>query len=191
MGSWGFASYIGYRYRDRGYSTQIPWSIGLHKDFARFFIDGGALGYTSLTDDKYTNNSFNRSLISDRVNAGSLLYNAVNPSVAFANLRVGYRISRRFFLALGVDQPFWGQNSAIGTRYALTLGFSNILGTASTARNSGRFEEEQHFDIERVENFDVEVGPEDGVFKEEANPVKKKPAERIPKKTTEKSEDSP
>jgi hypothetical protein len=113
-----------------------------------------------------------RTAITDRVNAGSYVYGAVNSTFANALAQLGFRLSRKWSLALGADQTFWGVNTAQGTRFLLTLAVNDTFDSAHPRKHSELFETENDEEFQRLRGFDVDTQPEEMNFKED--PIKPK-----------------
>lgn len=130
--SFGTYAYSGFTYRDKGRSFLLPWGVGAFYKLSNSRVGAEIFGYQSITDDKDTKNRSERLANLMTVNAGSLRYASVNPSLMDTNFfwHTGINNAWSFDVAGGIS--VMGTNTASGfhlgalVRYSwdLTRGYS-------------------------------------------------------------------
>lgn len=110
-----------YLYRDEGRSHLLPWSLGTEFDFNGFYVGAEGYGFESVTDDEETSTPTNKTTITNRVNAGSLTYYAVNPQEIAAKVWFGIDFSKYFRTNLVYSQGLNGTNYGLNQIIAVSL----------------------------------------------------------------------
>tara|TARA_B100000749_G_scaffold280771_1_gene278663 strand:- start:161612 stop:162532 length:921 start_codon:yes stop_codon:yes gene_type:complete len=118
--------YLGYQYRSDDFSSLGIYKIGTYKRLKNYYLGLELNGFSSLTDDKYVDTPINRTVITSRVNAGSLAQYAVNPSVTNASVWAGYNFARNFIFKLGYDQSINGESYGSGQTIWLKMEIRSI-----------------------------------------------------------------
>ena len=123
----------------------------------------------SQNNDQYTSNPAPAIQRRSRNNdGGSLLYDSVNPSWLNVLGSVGIRLSRQFFITGGVEATVAGQDTALGTRFLVGLGYSTVpTRTAQGTRPEGEEEREEFKPVDHSDNgagFDVDTSTEDATI---------------------------
>ncbi|MEZ4872868.1 MAG: hypothetical protein R2827_11660 [Bdellovibrionales bacterium] len=113
---WGFYNYLylGYQSRNKDFSDLGQFKLGSFYRFNKYYFGLEFNGFNSMTDDKYVDARLNRTTITDRVNAGSLLHYAVNPSVLNAKAWAGLKASQNYMFKIGMEQAINGESYASG-----------------------------------------------------------------------------
>lgn len=166
---------IGLDMRGSGRSNLMPWSIGAEFGSAGTFRFGARLfGSQSISDDSDTGvtGEFNRAVTSARVNAGSLKFYGVNPSVVDSEVFGVARLSRGFFIGASAGTTLSGVNVAQGFHVEGTLTYR-----FSTAPVVSRRGGTPGLSIDPVVD-EFEEDTEDGVDQKLFQPEKKKPRPR-------------
>lgn len=108
---------VGYTQRGGGRSALMPWSVGV--EFLTESMRFGAKlhGFQSASDDADAGSSVGelaREATSNRINAGSLRYYAINPSLVDLDGFVAFELGRPWALILHGGLTLAGQNTAAG-----------------------------------------------------------------------------
>jgi hypothetical protein len=104
--------YIGGTYRQER-SALLPWGGGLEFHWPAWTLGGKVFGYQSITDDPDTGNKTQRLIVNDRVNAASLKFYAVNPSVVDSELYMKVKFGD-WALSAGGGATITGSSDAAG-----------------------------------------------------------------------------
>lgn len=156
----GFA-YIGGTYR-QSRSALLPWGVGGELAFNTWDLGGKIFGYQSITDDPDTNNTIQRTIVTARVNASSLKFYSVNPSVIDSEIYARMNFNNQWSLAVGGGTTLTGSNTAAGLHVGASLKFSWDTEPSYYLRQSGS---EDGLSSERkVPKFKEEIN--DGVNQE-------------------------
>lgn len=138
--------YAGATWRSQGLSTQIP--LGIQSRFffiPKAFISATVEGELSLSNDQYTSAPSQRYIINQAFNAGSQIYNAVNPQFAALKLEAGGLMFSNITLSAGINYVFWGQRVADELRYFITFGYQTKLAS------------EKKFEADDPDKFEVDT----------------------------------
>ena len=151
--------YGGFIYRTEGLSWLIPLGAEAFYISRRFMIGGGLESSFSVTDDDYTNDTSRRTDVTDRVNAGSLAYNAVNPSITKLYGLFKFYIEPQLYVGLGVKQSIFGESAAYGTEYVANVGFAfgGKTKKVPTLRSQDREENPDDFEFKFEEESDKDA----------------------------------
>lgn len=144
--------YVGYRYRDEGRSSQLPYGIGAELDIKNFAIGGELEGYQKVTYDQYSDNSYAREVVA-RYNGTALKYYSVNPSRLDANGWVKWDDGKSFAIMVGGGASIAGESTAAGWQVFTTLNFRLATGRTPTKKvlepKLESFKEENKDDIDQ------------------------------------------
>ncbi len=115
--------YAGVTYR-QARSSLVPWGIGVEANYAKWAWGGKVFGYQSVTDDPDTKNKIQRTIVTDRVNASSLYFYSVNPSVVDSEAWVRFKFDNAWALTVGGGTTITGSNTAAGFHAGATIKYS-------------------------------------------------------------------
>lgn len=115
--------YIGVTYR-QARSSLVPWGVGVEANYAKWAWGGKFFGYQSVTDDPDTNNKIQRTIVTDRVNASSLYFYSVNPSVVDSEAWVRFKFDNVWALTVGGGATLTGANTAAGYHAGVAIKYS-------------------------------------------------------------------
>lgn len=147
--------YLGATARNEGRSTLMPWGIGIRSKLQYWIFEGLLYGFDSVADDEFTDNAARRSAVTDRVNAGSLYFFAVNPSLIQWEGSVGYKFSSSVHGLVGYGSTITGASSASG--YSLLASLRIVLGESKEHRlHRLREKREQEKSKKRLEDFNTD-----------------------------------
>lgn len=126
---------LGFTSRSGGFSNLMPYSAYLRYDDVRsVFFKFGLSGNFTVSDDQYagfTQGTYPNARATN-VSAGSLIYNAVNPTYTAAEAHVGVYIIKQLFVAGGIEYPFRGKSYPTAPTFMLALG-TDLGGTTKTS----------------------------------------------------------
>lgn len=117
----------GLTYRDQGRSYLLPWRVGGEYKLPSARVGALLSGFQSITDDKDVSNSGARLATSNNVNAGSLKWNAINPSVISTEAYYRFKISEGWVGQVQAGADLTGTSYASGffvgafVRYAFDI----------------------------------------------------------------------
>lgn len=112
--------YIGGTFR-QGRSALLPWGAGLEAAYPAWGWGGKVFGYQSITDDPDTDNKIQRTLVTDRVDGGSLKFYAVNPAVIDSEAYLKFKFKNTWTLAVGGGATLTGASMAAGYHAGVSL----------------------------------------------------------------------
>ena len=104
----------GINYRTEGLSTLLTYKLGLQTLAGRFTFGGALNGYVSVVDDSKTSSPAERELITNRVNATSKKFYAINPNLLDSDLYLKYSFTPNLALHVNGGYTLTGSNSALG-----------------------------------------------------------------------------
>lgn len=121
-GAWGifylrpFAiyGYLGFRYQDGGQSAVMPVDVGASYRFPLARVRIGIRGESTIINDNYTNTPLLRLNEANTVDAGSLKYFSLNPTVFEGYGEFDWIFTREWEAGAGFAQTFYGSNAAQG-----------------------------------------------------------------------------
>ncbi len=111
---WAAYAYAGFRYQDGGQAGLLPLDLGVSYRFPEARVRLGIRGETTVMNDTYTNNPGLRLNTPNVVDAGSLKYFSLNPTVFEAYGEFDYIFTREWEAGAGAAQSFYGNNAAQG-----------------------------------------------------------------------------
>jgi hypothetical protein len=115
--------YIGGTFR-QSRSSLLPWGVGLEATYSKWGWGGKVFGYQSVTDDPDTSDKIQRTIVTDRVNASSLKFYSVNPSLIDSEVFLKFKINNTWTLAAGGGASVTGANMAAGYHAGAGLMYS-------------------------------------------------------------------
>ena len=104
----------GINYRMEGLSTLLTYKLGLQTLVGRFAFGGALNGYVSVVDDSKTSSPTERELITNRVNATSKKFYAINPNLLDADLFLRFMFTPNLAMHVNGGYTVTGSNSALG-----------------------------------------------------------------------------
>lgn len=105
---------IGANFRSDGQSNLLTYGGGGEFRFQEFGLGAEVQGFTSISDDKYTNQAFRRDNVTLKVNGGSKRFYSINPSLLTGKLFLNFPVSKTFFIKLYGGYDFVGSNMSQG-----------------------------------------------------------------------------
>ncbi len=132
-------AYIGANVRGEGLSTLMTYGGGGEFRFESLGLGAAVNGFTSVKDDKHTNQAIIRDNVLTAVNGGSKKYFSINPSSVEAEFFVNFSIVDEAFIKLYTIYDVAGSNMSqgLGGGAQITILFDNLFGE-STGSSSGR-----------------------------------------------------
>lgn len=113
----------GLKYRDEGLASLFVWGAGVEKPFRRQFLLGvGVEGFETVIGDELAQTS--RSVVTERVNAGSQTFYTHDPALIEARAWAGWSPMNAWQFRLGYGQSLNGVRSAVGKTVFLNLSFN-------------------------------------------------------------------
>lgn len=173
-------AYLGAAYRTGGLSSLVEFSIGSKKEFEGFDIGAEVVGFESVTDDEFTATPAQRTTVTNRVNAGSLKYYAVNPSLISANVFFGLQMTEALGFRLGYGMDVQGKNFGKGSTIYLNLEWD--LSTTGDEFTKSRRQGQQAADVDK---FTVEATEYDENLFREEKPKPMRSKNKKPKKSVD------
>lgn len=117
-------AYLGFSYRGDGRSMLVPWGAGGEFKIQNFRIGAEVFGYESVSDDEDTDSEAIRIAYLNTVNAGSMAFYSVNPSIMDTNFYAKWMINRSWTLQVGGGATLAGTNSAAGYHMGAMIRYS-------------------------------------------------------------------
>lgn len=116
---------LGYDLRGGGRSSLMPWSAGIEFKPGRVRFGGRLFGFESVSDDADTGGVAEAARVttSNRANAGSMMFYAVNPSVIDSDLFLIFGFGSNWDLRVGGGATLTGRNTAATYHADATLSF--------------------------------------------------------------------
>ena len=115
--------YLGGTFR-QSRSALIPWGAGMEITYTRWSLGGKLFGYQSVTDDPDTKNKILRTIVVNRVDASSLKFYSVNPSIVDSEVYVKVRLQDAWTLSGGLGTSLTGANTAAGLHAGVSLTYT-------------------------------------------------------------------
>lgn len=177
-------AYLGARYQDEGRASLWLYKIGTYINLNGVLIGTELNGYSALTNDTYLDTPEERDDITTRVNAGSLRYYSINPSLAELRFWTGFRFLRGVQMDFGYNQTINGKNTAAGRTFWTQLTWSwNLSGETPSRRTKRSFQRKSE---QQAEEFNIDAEKYDEtLFEDKPTSTPKK---REQKKKTEQIE---
>ncbi len=116
---------VGAIYRTEGLSTLLTYTGGAELRFDEIKLGGLLNGYSTLKQDENTARPFVRDLLTNRVDAVSKKYDAVNPTLLDSQIYLSYNFDPDFSIKTFGGYTLIGSNDAVGLHFgaAMTIGF--------------------------------------------------------------------
>jgi hypothetical protein len=116
----------GFTARTGGFSNLLPYEAFLKYEEKRgLFARVGVRGFATISDDEFAN--FDQTALPNErqtaAEAGSQLFNAINPSRVAASLAVGAYFGRSVFISGGAELPLMGKDVPVQPLFTAVLGF--------------------------------------------------------------------
>ncbi|WII70616.1 hypothetical protein QJS83_09115 [Bdellovibrio sp. 22V] len=105
--------WLGFTFRGDDRSYLMPWGVGTQLKLSRLRLGAELFGYQSVTDDP-NKNPATRTAYINGVNAGSMKFYGVNPSLMDSQLFATWLISPNWTLQANGGMTLMGSNSAAG-----------------------------------------------------------------------------
>lgn len=115
--------YIGGTFR-QSRSALLPWGAGMELSYPSWSLGGKVFGAQSISDDPDTGNTLQRTIVTNRVNASSLKFYSVNPSIIDSEVYVKFKFKNAWTLAVGGGTTITGSNAAAGFHAGASMKFS-------------------------------------------------------------------
>ena len=117
-------AYVGGNFRDQGLSSLVTYGVGGEFHLSSFGLGADLKGYSSVTNDKYTNQASVRESLTARVDAGSKLYYSINPNLLTTDVFVNYALTDNFKVKFYGGYDVAGSNISQGFTVGGTINFS-------------------------------------------------------------------
>ena len=131
-GIYSFAR-IGFISRSNGLSSLATYGLGSEIRFSEFGIGASVLGELTIKNDDYSQRSSFRDNYNLKVNAGSKMFNSINPNSNVLEFNFNFLMSQKALLKFYVGSPLIGSNTAAG--YYAGLNFNYFFGSVSKKSN--------------------------------------------------------
>ncbi len=128
-------AFAGFVYRDKGYSSLLPYGALIELEWTGVRLGADIRGYTSLGYDQASDNELPRETYFCRANGCSKKFAAINPALLESNAWIKIEVARDWDLYGGFGTTITGQSSAQGL--IANLGFLYRWGLSSTPTTSG------------------------------------------------------
>lgn len=116
--------YVGANWRDQGLSTLALYGGGIRMTFSDLSFGAEVNGYSTVINDKYTDQSSKRENILNLYNAGSKSFYSINPSGIDTDLYAQYNVTENWMLHMSGGMTLTGSESAAGYHVAGMVRFS-------------------------------------------------------------------
>lgn len=116
--------YLGYTYRFDGRSSLLPFDFGSKFRLIKPWFGAEIRGYRTAFEDEDTNSPSMRTSVTDRVDAGSLRYYSINPSLVEGEIFTEIFFNPKLMARLAGNVTLWGQNTAQGYGYFFSLKYA-------------------------------------------------------------------
>jgi hypothetical protein len=104
----------GVNVRGEGLSTLATYGVGSELRFSSFGVGASVLGQLTVKEDDNTKRSSYRDALNNRVNAGSKIYNSLNPNSHDLELNLNFLMSRQSQFKVYAGTTLVGSNVASG-----------------------------------------------------------------------------
>lgn len=111
----------GYNNRTDGFSSLMIYGAGVDYKWTTFGIGAEVRGFTSISDDQYTQSITIRENVTNRVSAGSKRYFAINPNRLEALMNLAYSIEKNWHARLSLGTTVSGSNTSEGPFAGVSL----------------------------------------------------------------------
>lgn len=158
-------TYLGANFRGEGLSTLLNYGLGAEFRFSELGLGASLDGYTSISDDQYTDQASRRNNVTTRVNAGSKKFYSVNPNSLSTEIFLNFAMtdSTRFKFYGGADLT--GSNTSQGFFAGATLTFALDQGTPERVQRTTRQQKNKKAKVESAFTEDTEDGVDQNYFK--------------------------
>jgi hypothetical protein len=174
FGSWAVLSYLGAKFQDEDRATLALYRIGAEYQHPRFSLGLGLQGEEVLIDDKNVDSPEQRTVVTNRVNAGSLKYFAINPTLVEAKLWTSFRFSKESLMRLSLADGIDGANAAQGLTARIELQYDFRMNPAVSSSTS---EPESGFQMQQ-EKYDPSLFENEPPPRRRPSPKPKGPSEQ-------------
>jgi hypothetical protein len=131
--SFSAGSYLGYTYRDAGKSALMPYGIFGEYSVSAMELGVRLAGFKSVSKDKDSNNETARVLYTAKANAGSNMFNAINPEALALETWITFNTTQQLQYTLGFGYALNGANSAAGWNLRISIDFLSQMKSSRTA----------------------------------------------------------
>lgn len=153
--------YVGLTYR-QARSALLPWGAGIEANYAKWGWGGKIFGFQSITNDPDTSDRIPRTIVTDRVDASSLVFYSVNPSLIDSEVFARFKFDNVWALTVGGGSTITGTSTAAGYHAGVSLKYSWDSEPSYYMKNPGAATQEDNLSSERkVPRFKEEI--DDGV----------------------------
>ena len=149
----GFSGYV---YRDQGRAALIPYGVVAEFRFNSWAIGGNVQGFSSASNDTNSTNPAIQNLWITSVNAGSDLFDAINPQLLETNAWVRFNLGKSFAIFGGGGATLNGAN--MSNYWNAQAGIEYRMGASEPRRSRPRS------DVERF-NEETSDGVDQSLFK--------------------------
>lgn len=116
--------WLGFNYRSGGRSFLMPWGIGTQFKFKRFRLGAELFGYQSVSEDTTDVNEALRTSYINGVNAGSMRFYGVKPSLVDTQVYATWLLTPKWNLQAQGGMTLAGSSSAAGFHVGASIGYS-------------------------------------------------------------------
>lgn len=115
----------GVNYRMEGLSTLLTYQLGVQTSVGSLIFGAALNGFVSVLDDSKTNTPAERELVTNRVNATSKKFYAINPNLLDSDLYMQYKLTPDLMFQVRGGYTIMGSNAAVGYHFGggVTWGF--------------------------------------------------------------------
>lgn len=189
FGRFNLLGHLGYDWRAEGRAALMPWSLGLELEWGSATLGAKLFGFQSIGQDQDSGNSAKeaeRTTLLNKVNAGSLRFYSIDPSLVEAGGYAKFQLTDRILMELSGSATLTGVRSAAGWNVggALVYRFSadpvkkNRLGTRPKPSERVMIDP---FTDQFVE--DTEDGVDQEIFRAPPKPQLKPGTDSVPSST--------
>jgi len=177
------AGFAGYLWRDQGRSALVPYGVTGEMQFQSWSLSGNLQGYSSASSDNNTNNPIQQLTWMSTANAGSEMFDALNPQILELNLWLKVPTSKTLSFLAGGGTTLNGANMA--NYWDVQGGIIYRWPTSTPPRTRPRTNEEKF-------NEETSDGVDQNLFSQPANNVRTrpKPAPAAPKQNLQQQLDN-
>lgn len=115
--------WLGFNYRAGGRSFLMPWGVGAQARLSRVLLGAEVFGFQSVSDDTDKNNFLRTSYV-NAVNAGSMKFYSINPSLIDTQAYIQLSLSPRWTVQGNGGMTLAGENSASGFHVGAFIRYS-------------------------------------------------------------------
>lgn len=100
--------------RGEGLSTLGTYGVGSEYHFSDYGLGVSLLGQLTIKDDAHTQDATYRNNLNNRVDAGSKIFNAINPNVHNLEFNFNFQVGQQSLFKIYTGLPVMGSNTAAG-----------------------------------------------------------------------------